>query len=452
MHTRSNAGWLALAVTIGSLAFVTPTAAQKSFVDVGKQPPITVLVASTPWYPAFEKVAELYQQQTGNTVNLDTTPFGGMLEKARNAVRSGKSPYDILFLDTQWTIEFYEGGFLSPLKEIDASFDLPKQVMSFGDSGWWNAQKRWRTQDGGKLMGYTVLGNVQLLYYRADLLKQAGIAVPKTWAEVAAACAKLTDPPRRYGFAVRGEKGNGIRYDWNSVLLAEGASIVRDPEAGDYTVTINSAQSKAALDLYIDLLKRCGPPNYGTLGQGDVIQLLATGKAAMGDLVTAAFASFEDPAKSAVVGKLETVALPAGRDGARGAVIGNWNAVIPKNAPNEQKKAALAFTRWFLSYDAQRAFAQAGGIPSRSDVFTSDLAKESQLRWMPAYLETQKFARQDLGYAEGAQVEQILGLRLNQALIGEMSVGKALNTAAKDIEAVFAKSGRRTGMLPPLPE
>jgi multiple sugar transport system substrate-binding protein len=435
-----------------ALMAAAPAGAQKPFADVGKQPPITVLVASTPWYPAFEKTVELYEKQTGNQIKLDTTPFGGMLEKARNAVRAGKSPYDLMFVDTQWTIEFYEGGFVAPLKEIDGSFDLPKEVLSFGDSGYWNAQKRWRTADGGELMAYTVLGNVQLLYYRADLLKQAGIAPPKTWADVVAACTKLNDPPRMYGFVVRGEKGNGIRYDWNSVMLAEGASVVKDPAAGDYTVTINSTQAKAALDLYIDLLKRCGPPNYGTLGQGDVIQLLATGKAAMGDVVTAAFASFEDPAKSAVAGKLETAPLPAGRGGASGAVIGNWNAVIPKDTPDAQKKAALAFSRWFLSYEAQRAFAQAGGIPNRSDVYTSDLAKEPKLRWMSAYLETQKFAKQELGYAEGARVEQILGLRLNQALIGEMSSGKALNTAAKEIEELFKKSGRKTGTLPPLPE
>jgi multiple sugar transport system substrate-binding protein len=434
------------------LAALAPAHAQKPFADVGKQPPITILVASTPWYPAFEKVVGLYEQQTGNQIKLDTTPFGGMLEKARNAVRGGKSPYDLIFLDTQWTIEFYEGGFLAPLKEIDATFDLPKEVLSYGDSGYWNAQKRWRTADGGKLMAYTVLGNVQLLYYRADVLKAAGLAPPKTWAEVLAVCTKLNDPPKTYGFVVRGEKGNGIRYDWHSVMLAEGGSVVKDPAAGDFTVTLNSAQSKAALDLYIDLLKKCGPPNYGSLGQGDVIQLLATGKAPMGDVVTAAFASFEDPAKSAVVGKLETLPLPRGRGGVGGAVIGNWNAVVPKDAPDAQKKAALAFSRWFVTYDAQRAFAQAGGIPNRSDVYTSDLSKEPKLRWMPAYLETQKFAKQELGYAEGAQVEQILGLRLNQAVIGEMSSGKALNTAAKDIEELFKKNGRKTGALPPLPE
>ena len=435
-----------------ALVASAPALAQKPFADVGKQPPITVLIGSTPWYPAFEKVVGAYEEQTGNKIKLDVTPFAQILEKARNATRSGQSPYDLMMLDTQWTIEFYEGGFLAPLKEIDSSFDLPKEVLPFGDSGWWNAQKRWRTQDGGKLMAYTVLGNVQLLYYRADVLKQANLDVPKTWNDVMTACTKLNDPPKTYGFVVRGEKGNSIRYDWQSVMLAEGASVVKDPAAGDYTVTINSPQAKAALDLYIDLLKKCGPPNYGSLGQGDVIQLLATGKAALGDLVTAAFASFEDPNKSAVVGKLEAAPLPAGRSGARGAVIGNWNAVVPKNASDAQKKAALAFSRWFLTYEAQRAFAQAGGIPNRSDVFTSDLAKEPRLRWMPAYLETQKYARQELGYAEGAQVEQILGLRLNQALIGEMSSAKALNTAAKEIEEVFKRNGRRTGTLAPLPE
>jgi multiple sugar transport system substrate-binding protein len=443
---------LRLLLAAAALAFVAPAAAQKPFADVGKQPPITILIGSTPWYPAFEKVVGEYEQQTGNKIKLDVVPFGGILEKARNAVRSGQSPYDLLMLDTQWTIEFYEGGFLSPLKEIDAAFEMPKEVLTYGDSGFWNAQKRWRTQDGGKLMAYTVLGNVQLLYYRADLLKQAGLAAPKTWQDVLAVCAKLNDPPKTYGFVSRGEKGNGIRYDWQSVMLAEGANVAKDPAAGDYTVTINSPQGKAALDLYIDLLKRCGPANYGSLGQGDVIQLLATGKAVQGDVVTAAFASFEDPQKSAVVGKLETVPLPNGRGGSAGAVIGNWNAGIPKNASDGQKKAALAFSRWFLTYDAQRAFAQAGGIPNRSDVFTSDLAKEPRLRWMPAYLETMKFARQELGFAEGAQVEQILGLRLNQTLIGEMSSGKALNTAAREIEELFRKNGRKTGSLPPLAE
>jgi multiple sugar transport system substrate-binding protein len=55
-------------------------------------------------------------------------------------------------------------------------------------------------------------------------------------------------------------------------------------------------------------------------------------------------------------------------------------------------------------------------------------------------------------YLEAPVVEQILGLRLNQSLIGEASTAKALNTAAKEIEEVFTRSGRKTGALAPLAE
>jgi len=442
----------ALAVGLTMPFAATVARAQPAFADVGTQAPITILINSSPWYAGFEKTVELYEKQTGNKVKLDVTPYGGMLEKARNAVRGARSPYDLINLDTQWTIEFYEGGFLTPLKDVDPAFELPKEVLSYGDSGYWNADKRWRTPQGGKLMAWSPNGNVLLFVYRDDLLKAAGIAPPKTWEDVLASCAKLSSPPSMYGMVMRGERGNGIRFDWMYFMIGKGASVVKDPAAGDYTVTINSPQAKAALDQYMDVAKRCGPPNAGALGQGDVIQLISTGKAAQGMVVSAAWSNFDDPTKSAVVGKIVAVPIPRPADGKSPAMLGNWNMAIPKNIPDAQKKAALAFSRWFLTAGAQRVYAEAGAIPVREDVFRSDLAQNPKYRWMSAYLEMQKSASQELGYAEGAQVEQILGLRLNQALIGEMSSGKALNLAAKEIEETFKKNGRRTGTLPPLPE
>src|SRR5258705_4638940 len=176
----------AAALAVVALLVAHPAQAQQRFADVGKQPAITILVNSSPWYSGFEKTVELYEQQTGNKVKLDTTPYGGMLEKARNAVRGEKSPYDLVNLDTQWTIEFYEGGFLTPLKDIDPTFDLPKEVLTYGDSGYWNATKRWRTASGGKLMAWSPNGNRDLFLYRQDLLKAAGFAPPKTWDDVLA--------------------------------------------------------------------------------------------------------------------------------------------------------------------------------------------------------------------------------------------------------------------------
>jgi hypothetical protein len=114
---------------------------------------------------------------------------------------------------------------------------------------------------------------------------------------------------------LRAERGNPIRYEWQQWMLSRGGTVVRDPENGDYTVTVNSPQNKAALDDFIDVAKKCGPPNPGAIGQGDVIQLLSTGKAVQGQLVLAAWANFQDPKKSAVVGKIAVAPLPRAADG-----------------------------------------------------------------------------------------------------------------------------------------
>ena len=450
---RKFSATLAAAASLAWLAPSHALAADQPFADVGKQAPLTMLVPATPWLPSFTKLVEQYEAQTGNVVKLDVNPVRrrarqGAQRRAQRAaaptarcssIRNGRS-------------RCTKAASSPPFTDIDPAFAMPKEVLSYGDSGYWNAQKRWRTADGGKLMGFTVLGNVQVWYYRTDVLKAAGLSPPKTWEDVLASCAKIAKPPASYGAVLRAERGNGIRYDWMQWMVERGGSVAKDPENGDFTVTINSPANKASLDQFIEVGKTCGPPNPGSVGQGDVIQLLATGKAMQAQLVLAAWSNLEDPKKSAVVGKLDVVPLPAPAGAFPGGVIGNWNYTIAKGASAEQKKAALAFARWFLSYDAQYAYAKAGGIPNRTDVLASDLARDPAYRWMRAYAETLKHGTQELGYVEGPQVEQILGLRLNQAVIGEMSSGKALNLAAQEIRDVFAKNGRRTGIGPPLPE
>jgi multiple sugar transport system substrate-binding protein len=471
------------------------------------QEPIRILINDSPWFRGFEAVVDMYEAETGNRVELEVTPYGGVLERARNAVRGGESPYDLVNLDSQWTIEFYSGGFLTPLTDIDAGFRLPDEVFEYGDSYYWNAERNWRTSDGGQLMAFPPNANVQLFFYRSDLYDEAGLEPPETWADVRAAC-DLLQGPELYGMVMRTERGNAIRFDWMPFMLGHGARIVADPENGDFTVTVNSPESKEALDLFAELANECGPPNVGAIGQGDVIQLLATGRALQGLAVVAAWPSLNDPERSAVVGRLASVVMPrpdggehasaigqgdviqllaTGRalqglavvaawpslnDPERSAVvgrlasvvmprpdggehasaIGNWHLGVPLNISDERKRAALAFAEWFLTYDAQYAYAEAGGVPVRQDVYESDLADRQEFSWMRAYLDTQPYGHQVLGYAEGAQVEEALGLRLNQAVIGELGTAEALDLAAEEIMRIFETTGRDTGMLPPLAE
>jgi multiple sugar transport system substrate-binding protein len=432
-------------------AVIAAPAAAESFLDVGKQPPISILVNSSPWYAGLQSVVGLYQEQTGNKVTLNVTPYNGVLEKARNDVRGTESADDILNIDTGWTIEFYEGGFLKPLEEIEPGFALPKEVATCGDSYFWDATKRFRQREGGRLMAIPPNCNVHILAYRKDLFDQAGIAEPKTYADVTAACEKLQSQPKLYGFVTRGERGNGIAYDWWPYMLSYGAKLVADPAKGDYTVTINSPEGKAALDQYIELMKKCAPPNVGSIGQADVIQLMGVGKAAMIQVVTAAWANLQDPNKSTVAGKVNAAILPGVSGKTPGVVIGNWHFSVPKNIPEAKQKADLAFFKWFLTKEAQKAYAEAGGIPVRTDVL-AELSSQPKFAWMKAYGESLKIGQQVNGYTEGPAVEAVMGLRLNEALLGQKSSAQALNIAAREIQDIFTRSGRKTGMLAPLPE
>ena len=110
----------------------------------------------------------------------------------------------------------------------------------------------------------------------------------------------------------------------------------------------------------------------------------------------------------------------------------------------------MEFIKYFLTEEAQTEYAKGGGIPVNTNVLRGPLSDEDRFRWMKPYADSAEKASQVLQYAEGAEVEQVIGLRLNQALIGELTATEALNQAADDIFDILSGTGRKTGKLPPL--
>ena len=226
-------------------------------------------------------------------------------------------------------------------------------------------------------MAVPINPNIPLLYYRADLYQQKGLSVPTTWDELLANAKALHNPPQIYGMVQRGARGPAdVSYDWFPYFNSFGGELFRNQRAGDYFVTINSPESKAALDFYLRLAKEAGHPNTGGLAQGQVIQNILTGKAAHAIIVIAAWAQMDDPTKSAVVGKINLAVPPSAPGHKPAPTNGHWLGGIPKNVPKERQQAALAFLNWFQTYNAQVEYTKAGSPPVRLDVLGS--------RWRPS--------------------------------------------------------------------
>ena len=424
--------------------FAYPAAAQQ-------QPPITIVINQSPWFAGFAKLVDAYQKETGNKVTLDVNPFAGAAEKQRNSVRAREGVYDLIPMNSAYLAEFYHGGFLTPLNEIDPAFRLDPEVIPYDDTAWWDESKKANTSATGKLYGVPINGNIPVLYYRQDLYEQHGLKVPETWDELLSNAKKLHNPPQIYGMVVRAARSaSDISYDWMPYLHSHGGAIFRDEKAGDFTVTINSPEAKRALETYLTFAKSVAPPNPGSFAQAQVIQQILTGKTAHAMNVIAAWSQMDDPTRSAVVGKIGVTIAPRAANGQHAPTLGHFIGGIPKNIPMERKKAALAFLAWFQTKDAQTKYAEFGSPPVRRDVLAGPLAKETKYRFMKALLDSGPYARMMHTIPEGAQINAVLELRLNQAVIGEQTSAAALNMSAKEIHEIVSKAGYRTGLLPDL--
>ncbi|MGH6923229.1 MAG: extracellular solute-binding protein [Propylenella sp.] len=413
--------------------------------------PITIVINQSPWFDSFSKTVALYEEESGNQVELDVNPFAGSLEKQRNSVRSGQGDYDILIMNSGWFAEMYAGGFVTPITDIDPGFALDPEVYTLGDTVYYDAANK-TMSPAGKLMSMPISPLIPILYYRGDLYEEAGLAAPETFADLEANARKFHNPPDMYGIVQRGARGpHTVAYDFYPYLYGHGGGIFADQVNGDYSVTLNNAQGLEALDYYIRLAKEAGHPKTAALDQTEVIQAMVTGNTAHISMVIAAWSQMDDPNKSVVVDKVQWAPTPHVAGVPSGPGLGHWLGGIAHNVPDERKRAAVEFFRWFQTKEAQLATAQAGGIPVHAAVYRDPIADEHRFRWMKPLAASLPNAVNVYQFPEASEVIAILEVGLNRAIAGEITSVDALNSMADDIHAVMAKYSYKTGVLPHLP-
>ncbi len=407
--------------------------------------PITIVINQSPWFDSFRQTVELYEQETGNKVELDVNPFAGSLEKQRNSVRGSEGQYDLLIMNSGWFAEMYFGGFVEPITDIDPGFKLDPEVYTLGDTVFYDPEKRAMTPSG-KLMSVPISPLIPLLYYRGDLYKEKGLKEPELFSELEANARALHNPPEIYGIVQRGARGpHTVAFDFYPYLYGHGGGIFRDQIAGDYTVILNNAEGKTALDYYIRLAREAGHPKTAASDQAEVIQAMVTGKAGHIMMVIAAWSQMDDPNKSIVVDKVEFAPPPHVPGVPSSPGLGHWLGGVAKNIPDDRKRATVEFLRWFQTRDAQIALAKFGGIPVHAGAYADPMAEERQYRWMKPLAKALETSVNIYQFPEASEVIAVLELGLNQAIAGEIPSDQALDSMAAQIQTIMAGHGYKTG-------
>jgi multiple sugar transport system substrate-binding protein len=414
-----------------------------------KVAPINIVINQSPWFASFRNIVEVYEKETGNKVELDVNPFAGSLDKQRNSVRSGQGQYDVLIMNSGWFAEMYFGGFVTPITDIDPGFKLDPGIYSCGDTVYFDAATK-SLSPKGKLMSMPIIPIIPLLYYRGDLYKANGLKTPETFAELLDNSKKLHKPPSLYGMVQRGARGpHTVAYDFYPYLYGMGGGIFKNQTAGDFGVILNNPEGKAALDYYIQLAREAGHPNTAANDQAEVLQAMTTGKAGHIIAVIAAWSQMDDKSKSIVVDKVELAPPPhaPGRPTAPG--LGHWLGGISRNIPDERKRAAVEFFRWFQTAEAQITYAKGGGVPVHKAAYEHPMSQERRFRWMKPMAEALPKSVNIYDFPEAAEVIQILEVGLNRAIAGEIKSADALNSMTDQIHKVMQSHNYKTGVGEP---
>ncbi|MDQ7993453.1 MAG: extracellular solute-binding protein [Propionicimonas sp.] len=348
--TRKWSRALLAAVTALSIG-ATAACASGTPQEASEVTELTIILANSTFTESLPALAEKYKAETGVTVNVEAYGNEQLNDTLKVKLNAQSDEFDIFGYQVQDVMrEFVRNGWLT---------DLTGYVEGSGDWDWQDFQEPARdaVQLDGKVYGVPVATERHIMYYRADLLKAAGIAVPTTIDELEAAAKALNDPDKGfYGIAMRGARVPLVT-QFSSFLYSYGGEFQDESGAS----TVNTPEAIQAYETYGRLLHNYGPPGATNMGWVEASAIFAQGNAAFYLDADSQAYTFLDPEKSAVVDQVGYARFPAGPAGSR-----PYNIVFQTlgiNSYSTKQDAAFEFIKWVLNKENAKALLADSTLP-----------------------------------------------------------------------------------------
>jgi multiple sugar transport system substrate-binding protein len=206
-------------------------------------------------------------------VSLARSPDEQRLQLARRLTGHDHT-LDVMAVDVVWTAEFAEAGWALALSddpsgraETDASVDiLPGPLKT----------ATWKH----RLYAAPVATNTQLLWYRADLVRQP----PRDWAGMVAEATRLHAAGQPSWIAGQGNQGEGVVVWFNTLLASAGGQVLS--EDGKRVTLTDTPQHRAATVSALRIIKSVATapgadPSISRSDEGNARLAVEQGKAAL---------------------------------------------------------------------------------------------------------------------------------------------------------------------------
>ena len=270
-----------------------------------------------------------------------------------------------------------------------------------------------------------------LLYYNPDILKTAGVSVPKTWDELRTALqtvkAKTTATPLSYT--------PDVYYFFLPYLWSQGG----DALSADLSKAgFNTPQGIAAVQYQVDLAL---VDKTAVITQGfDWQNPFAQGKVAFAVSTSVSRPFIEQAMPADKKFRVGMAPLPAGPKGASTDLFGN-NLVIFSKAPADDQRGAWLFMKWLTETDQTVAWSLASGyMPLRDSARNSTAFKSAadQDDRLLVAINALKDAHGIPGSPDWQKIQPVLGDMVTKALLGQANAKDAIAEAEKKVNDILS--------------
>jgi sorbitol/mannitol transport system substrate-binding protein len=414
---------------------------------LAQQKTVTIATVNNPDMIELKKLSPKFEEKNPDIkLNWVITEENTIRQRITTDVSTGSGQFDIVQIGLYETPIFAKRGWLRPMENFPADYDLEDLFKSLRDG----------LSYQGKLYALPFYGESSMLMYRKDLFDEKGLKMPDQpkYEDIKKFADALTDKAKGvYGITLRGKPGWGENMAFLGTLLNTFGCTWFDMK---WTPTIDTPEWKKAITFYIDLMKADGPPGASANGFNENLTLMTSGKAAMWIDATVAGGMLENTKESQVGGKMGYAPSPIEATPNGSHWLWSWAFAIPKAA--KQAEAAQKFAVWATSKDYIKLVADDigwPGVPPGTRKSTYDNPEYQKAPFAAPTLQAMQTADptnpaikpvpytgiQFVGIPEFQSFGTVVGQNISGALAGKSSVDQAL----KDSQAAVSRAVKQAG-------
>jgi len=409
--------------------------------------PLTLTFLWFDWPPAhaLEELGKEYTKTRPNvTVKVNTVPNAQWHDAIFTQFAARKTNFDMPVLDSQNIGEAVTNGSILDLtdfvkKNIDTKQYDPYFLAAYGQ---YPQNTTGVADPNAKTYGMPLLGDTWTMVWRKDLM---GDTPPATWEDMIAAAKKCQqDNPGMSGLAFhQAGTGDAAAVTYNVVNALYGGELW-DQKDKKIEGILNNDAGKKAMHVLVDEMVPLTPKGSSNWFIDEVNAAINQGKVCVG-LQWIAGLGVLDPKNSTLGKTKEDIEkklgfAPLPKQVTDKVPLGGMGLHVSKYIPADHQAEALNFIKWFNTPEAQKKWAELGGVPARNDVLNSPEFTEAT-PYNKVFTESVSRLKDFWNLPEYAKLLNVHSTEVNAAISGTEKPDAALDKMAKDEQAILDSSG-----------